>query len=75
MSADVFDDASELEEQERLGAIARLMASVEPTPPTFDKIHCVDCGEAIEPIRLVAGRFRCFDCQTAQEKRAKIFRR
>ena len=31
MRADVLDDASELEEQERLGAMAKLVASQEPT--------------------------------------------
>ena len=75
MRADVLDDASELEEQERLGAMAKLVASREPTPPDFDGIHCQDCGEEVEEARREAGRFRCFECQTAHEQRAKLFRK
>ena len=75
MRADVLDDASELEEQERLGAMAKLVASREPTPPEFDGTHCIDCDENVEEARLEAGRFRCFECQTAHETRAKLFRK
>lgn len=75
MSADVLDDASELEEQERLGAMAKLAASREYIPSGFDGIHCTDCGEEVEVARREAGRFRCFKCQTAHEQRAKLFRK
>ena len=75
MRADVLDDASELEEQERLGAMAKLVASQEHIPSGFDGIHCTDCGEEVEVARREAGRFRCFECQTAHEQRAKLFRK
>ncbi len=75
MRADVLDDASELEEQERLGAMAKLAASREHIPSGFDGIHCTDCGEEVEVARREAGRFRCFKCQTAHEQRAKFFRK
>ena len=75
MCADVLDDAFELEEQERLGAMAKLAASREHIPSGFDGIHCTDCGEEVEVARREAGRFRCFECQTAHEQRAKLFRK
>ena len=75
MRADVLDDASELEEQERLGAMAKLAASREHIPSGFDGIHCTYCGEEVEVERREAGRFRCFECQTAHEQRAKLFRK
>jgi len=42
--------------------------------PDFDGVHCVepDCGVAIPPERLNAGRARCIDCQILIEKRAKM---
>ena len=75
MRADVLDDAFELEEQERLGAMAKLAASREHIPSGFDGIHCTGCGEEVEVARREAGRFRCFECQTAHEQRAKLFRK
>lgn len=75
MRADALDDASELEEQERVGAVAKLVASRERVPSDFDGIHCTDCGEEVEVERREAGRFRCFECQTAHEQRAKLFRK
>lgn len=30
---------------------------------------CLDCGEDIEPQRLILGRIRCFACQSARESR------
>ncbi len=75
MRADVLDDASELEEQERLGAMAKLAASREHIPSGFDGIHCTDSGAEVEVARREAGRFRCFECQTAHEQRAKLFRK
>lgn len=75
MRADVLDDSSELEEQERLGAMAKLAASREHIPSGFDGIHCTDCGEEVEVARREAGRFRCFECQTAHEQRVKLFRK
>ena len=75
MRADVLDDASELEEQGRLGAMAKQVASRERIPSYFDGTHCTDCGEEVEVARREAGRFRCFECQTAHEQRAKLFRK
>jgi len=42
--------------------------------PDFDGESCIDCGETIHKVRLDLGKIRCFDCQTALEKRSKMYR-
>ncbi len=44
------------------------------THPDFDGIHCVECGEEIPDIRLRLGKVRCVECQSAIERRHKLFR-
>lgn len=40
--------------------------------PHFDGVHCVECGDAIDPQRLKNSRTdTCFDCQSYLEERAK----
>lgn len=64
--------ASELEERQRLNAIA-LAARPDPRDKFvfFDGVHCVeeDCGDEIPAARRALGKFRCVACQTMKETR------
>lgn len=51
--------------------IARARAKVSK-PVDFDGF-CI-CGEEISPLRLSLGLYNCVPCQTANEKRHKLFR-
>jgi len=35
--------------------------------------ECLDCGDDIEPARLQMGKVRCVGCQTAKERRIKLY--
>ncbi|HHT0394719.1 TPA: TraR/DksA family transcriptional regulator [Raoultella planticola] len=69
MSAEIIDQANELEELQREAAIARHRINHAAVSAT----HCCDCGEEITERRweLVAGCQRCADCQEEEELRGK----
>ena len=69
MSAEITDQATELEELQREVSIAKCRINHAAVSAT----HCRDCGEEI-PERsreLVAGCQRCADCQEEEELRGK----
>ncbi|AUD17249.1 TraR/DksA family transcriptional regulator [Klebsiella pneumoniae] len=61
MSAEIIDQANELEELQREAAIAKCRINHNAVSAT----HCLDCGEE------VAGCQRCADCQEDEELRGK----
>ncbi|HAT4412608.1 TPA: TraR/DksA family transcriptional regulator [Klebsiella oxytoca] len=69
MSAEIIDQATELEELQREAAIAKCRINHNAVSAT----HCCDCGEEIPDRRreLVAGCQRCADCQEVEELRGK----
>ncbi|TCL45641.1 TraR/DksA family transcriptional regulator [Raoultella planticola] len=69
MSAEIIDQANELEELQREAAIARHRINHNAVSAT----HCRDCGEEIPERRreLVAGCQRWADCQEEEELRGK----
>lgn len=73
MMADLLDEASNLEEQQRVSAINKIQLR-EPTPPEFDNVHCIECEDEIPKIRLDLGKFRCVYCQEDLERKEKLFR-
>lgn len=73
---DEADAASLFQMNENTKAIAAVVAMNAPEKhPDFDGESCIDCGETIPEQRLKLGKIRCVDCQTALEKRAKLFAR
>lgn len=73
-SADVNDNASELEDQFRDAAIKDARRT-ERVPSDFDGSNCYECGDALSEQRLALHAWMCVECKTAQEKRNKLFRR
>lgn len=75
-NADPSDQASEIEENERMVQLAKTLDNVEKPPIWFDKVHCIeeDCGLEIESERIVHGFFRCYSCQSVRESRNKLKR-
>ena len=70
--SDESDRASLLEEKARIAAITAMRK--EPKPPAdWDKETCYECGEDLPEQRIVANRFLCVTCKSAQEKRMKGF--
>lgn len=69
MSAEIIDQANELEELQRENAIAKYRINHSAVSAT----HCGDCGEEIPEQRreAVAGCQRCADCQNEEEFRSK----
>lgn len=69
MSAEIIDQANELEELQREAAIAKYRIDHN----AVSAIHCVDCREGIPERRreAVAGCQRCADCQEEEELRGK----
>lgn len=69
MSAELIDQANELEELQREAAIAKYRIDHNAVSAT----HCVECGDEIPTRRreLVAGCQRCADCQEEEELRGK----
>ena len=69
MSAEIIDQANELEELQREAAIAKYRIDHN----AVSAIHCVDCGEGIPERRreLVAGCQRCVSCASDIELRLK----
>lgn len=72
MSAEIIDQANELEEMQREAAIARHRIDHNAVSAT----HCVDCGDDIPELRRVKvpGCQRCADCQEEFEERGKHLR-
>lgn len=75
MTADILDNAAELEDQHRSSAIAQLRSNIETPPLFFNNLNCIECDEEIPPVRLNLGKFRCIDCQEELEKRQGLFRK
>ncbi|MFS3105882.1 TraR/DksA family transcriptional regulator [Klebsiella pneumoniae] len=69
MSAEIIDQANELEELQREAAIAKYRIDHNAVSAT----HCADCGEGIPERRreAVVGCQRCADCQEEEELRGK----
>ncbi|HID7391168.1 TPA: TraR/DksA family transcriptional regulator [Klebsiella pneumoniae] len=69
MSAEIIDQANELEELQREAAIAKCRINHNAVSAT----HCRDCGEEIPDRRreLVAGCQRCVSCASDIELRLK----
>lgn len=69
MTAEIIDQASELEELLRNNAIQAHRINHNAVSAT----HCCDCGEEIKPKRreAVPGCQRCADCQEEEELRGK----
>lgn len=69
MSAEIIDQANELEELQREAAIARHRINHNAVSAT----HCCDCGDEIPDLRrkAVAGCQRCAECQEEEEERGK----
>lgn len=69
MSAEIIDQANELEELQREAAIARHRINHAAVSAT----HCCDCGDEIPERRreAVAGCQRCAECQEVEEERGK----
>lgn len=80
MSSDIYDQATDLEEKDREGAIeaelARL-ASVKAQTPLVSAETCVRCDEPIPPKRRKAspGCQLCIDCARRKDARQKLLRR
>ncbi|HIG6468362.1 TraR/DksA family transcriptional regulator [Klebsiella pneumoniae] len=69
MSAEIIDQANELEELQREAAIAKCRINHNAVSAT----HCRDCGEEMPERRreLVAGCQRCVSCASDIELRLK----
>lgn len=72
-SADVNDNASELEDLFREAAIQDVRLRMAP-PKDFDGEHCTECDSAILQGRLALGFYTCVECQSAIEKRKRFYR-
>lgn len=72
-SADVNDNASELESLFREAAIQDVRIRMTP-PKEFDGEHCTECDVAIVQGRLALGFYTCVECQSAIEKRKRFYR-
>ena len=71
---DEADAASLFQMTENQKGIAAIVAQNAPEKhPDFDGESCVECGVTIPKERLALHKVRCFDCQTALEKRNKLF--
>lgn len=67
--ADIFDTAQAFQARLNSDAEARARGKSAPeTHPEFDGYHCVDCAEAIHPVRLAMGKVRCMECQDFLER-------
>jgi RNA polymerase-binding transcription factor DksA len=72
-SADINDNASELEDQFREAAIEDIRRR-NAAPKDFDGESCMECGAGIVEKRLALGFWRCVECQTVIEKRSRSYR-
>lgn len=77
-SPDPIDRAADISEehnQDCIDAARRAAAPEQVRGPdgAWSVVECVDCGEDIEPLRLEAGRVRCFSCQELKERRNRFY--
>lgn len=76
MEEKFLEMAEKFAEDERNSRIALSSKLIAPqSSPDFDGEHCIDCGNEIPSGRLEMGRIRCTGCETAVEKRNKMFAR
>ncbi|EKE75201.1 TraR/DksA family transcriptional regulator [Gallaecimonas xiamenensis] len=72
---DLFDRASELEEQQRQRALSAHAAIRQPAQDkdAQGRVWCIDCGVQVSPKRLVLlpSAPRCVDCQEIAELRSR----
>ncbi|WP_240647791.1 TraR/DksA C4-type zinc finger protein [Shewanella algae] len=69
---DVFDHASDKENQDRENAIANVVNATRSA--SMGTGICLDCLEPVEPERLSVAPYavRCISCQQDQEKRYQM---
>lgn len=61
--------AGELEEMDRLRGRAAVDAANAPQKhPDFNGSDCVECGDALAPVRLAYKKVRCAPCQTEEDR-------
>lgn len=70
MDEKYLEQASRLEETDRLNGVAKARRSLQ-RPDNFNG-ECVDCEEVIPLLRLNTGAWRCVECQEHFEKVSKI---
>jgi RNA polymerase-binding transcription factor DksA len=59
--------------QDRLARVAAEAFPDKEVPVAKQTTHCIadDCGEPLPDLRIKRGQERCFECQTALERRQK----
>lgn len=59
--------------QDRLARVASVAFPDKPVPVAKQTTHCIedDCGMPLPELRVQRGQERCFECQTAKERREK----
>lgn len=77
---DPLDEATIVIERATAEALARTRAKAAPeqvqnADGSWPVTECVDCDADIPTARLAHGRIRCFECQSALEKRRKHYAR
>lgn len=74
MEENQLELADALAEAQRNAGIEQARRKMaEQHDPSFDGVHCIDCDEDIPEERLAAKRIRCTRCESARERRNKIF--
>lgn len=71
--ADDLDRASELSQRMTDSSILRVrklvkVEQIQNADGTWPTCECVDCGDAIPPLRLAMAKIRCVECQTLVER-------
>lgn len=73
-SPDESNRASAIELLRATEGLQRVQQQLKPqSHPDFDGETCLDCGAVMPDQRLADGRIRCTECETAREKRGKMF--
>ena len=68
--ADFLDAATEIAEAFTEAAIQRVRGESAPqSHPDFDGENCIECADALPPLRLTMGKIRCVYCQGALERK------
>ena len=71
---DEADQASMIQLAEQARAMEQIRARNMPEEhPDFDGHSCIECGDEIPQARLDLGKIRCVHCQSALEKRGKMY--
>lgn len=74
MEENQLELADEIAEKQRSTGIDMIRQRLaEQTHPDFDGENCVECGDTMPALRLQLKRIRCTGCETALEKRKKMF--